>query len=148
MSATRELYSYPLKLTETWDISNNLATVHWVFWGENDYARAGVILGVGASEYKYEASIGYGTYSSYSSASEACTASSLACVGGSTTGSASLGGIYLDWGGEDFGARVGYHSLSTSLDPIYVSSSSSTIGPYTVDGSSTFTYLDLRWAFD
>ena len=103
------------------EISNFFFTLNWVPFGASGYTRMGLLAGVGSSEYEV-------TVTDFSGASSS----------DSSTGSASLAGIYVDWGGEGFGARFGGHIISTDLDRI---------NGATADGSGSSLYFDLRWAF-
>ncbi len=100
-------------------VQNNLLTLHWVPLGGRSYARVGILVGAGSSNYK---------------ASEDAFGFS-----GSASGSATLAGVYVDWGAEDFGGRFGVHVLETDLD---------SLNGRRVDASGTALYLDLRWAFE
>ena len=100
-------------------VQTNLLTLHWVPLGGRSYTRVGILVGAGSSNYK---------------ATEDASGFS-----GSASGSATLAGVYVDWGGEDFGARFGAHFLDTDLD---------NLNGLRVDASGTAFYLDLRWAID
>ena len=96
--------------------------VPWI--SPDGYRRLIVLGGWGPSTYTYTASI--------------ATASNSV----STSGSALMAQAAMDWGGEDFGARIGYGLLLTSYDPMKVGGTS-----YSVDDSNSHLYIDLRWAF-
>lgn len=102
------------------NVTNLLGTVTLVLLGGTGYTRLAVLAGAGTSEYEASQSFS-GTTSS-----------------DTTTGTAFLGGAYVDWGGEDFGARFGLNVLSTQLDNLNGAS---------VDAGGTSVYFDLRWAF-
>ena len=123
-----ELFASNVKVTHKWTSTTSFLTGNWIFWGETEYTRAGVIIGAGSSKYEYKATIEVGS----DTAEEPYT----------TSGSASMFGIFLDWGGESFGARLGYDSIATTLDPLVIGSKS-----YNVDGSYSGGYLGLRWAW-
>ena len=123
-----ELFASNVKVTHKWTSTNSLLTGNWIFWGETEYTRAGAIIGAGSSEYEYKATI------------EVDSVTVEAPY--TTSGSASMFGIFLDWGGESFGARLGYDSIATNLDPLVIRSKS-----YNVDGSYSGGYLGLRWAW-
>ena len=123
-----ELFASNVKVTHKWTSTNSLLTGNWIFWGETEYTRAGAIIGAGSSKYEYKA-----TGESGSVKVE---------LPYETSGSASMFGIFLDWGGESFGARLGYDSIATTLDPLVIGSKS-----YNVDGSYSGGYLGLRWAW-
>lgn len=103
-------------------VDNNIFTVNWVPLGADSYARLGLLAGAGNSTYEVTQS---GTSMTDSSVS--------------SSGTATLLGIYVDWGGEDFGARFGVNFLGTDLDDI---------NGLTADASGTSIYFDLRWAFN
>lgn len=98
-----------------------LVTGHWVVWGAQDYARVGLLAGVGPVTYEFTLTPPGGA--SYSD---------------STSGTEALLGGYLDWGGDGFGARAGVNLVATSIGDMHGASA---------DGSGTGLYLDLRWAF-
>ena len=123
-----ELFASNVKVTHKWTSTNSLLTGNWIFWGETEYTRAGAIIGAGSTTYKYKAT--------------AESSSAKVELPFETTGSASMFGIFLDWGGESFGARLGYDSIATTLDPLVIGSKS-----YNVDGSYSGGYLGLRWAW-
>ena len=127
-----QLYTGSLDLTFKWTSSNSFLTGNWIFWGENEYTRAGAIIGAGSSKYKLDITLE--------------TSSASLELPQETSGSASMFGIFLDWGGESFGARLGYDVIATTLDPL-VSTIGSTTTIYNVDGSYSAGYLGLRWAW-
>ena len=83
------------------DIANLLFTVNWVPLGGRRYARLGLLAGLGLTDYEFTETNGPGG-----------TATS------STSGTAALVGIYVDWGADGFGARFGTQYLETDLDAI------------------------------
>ena len=103
-------------------VANNFFTVNWVPREADSYARWGLLAGVGISKYEVTQSGSLVSNSSISS-----------------SGTATLLGIYLDWGGEDFGARFGANFLTTDLDAI---------NGLSADASGNSIYFDLRWAFE
>lgn len=107
--------------TRSVDISSTLITLNWVPVGSDSYARLGVLAGVGGATYRVTLQAGSSS------------------INAETSGSASLLGAYLDWGGGDFGARLGVNSLKTKFDDL---------GTAQVDGSGRGAYLDLRWAWN
>lgn len=102
------------------EISNQLFTLNWVPLGSEGYTRLGIWVGTGTSEYT--ATLGSGGVTSEIV----------------SKGSAVMEGIYLDWGGEAFGARAGIAHLATSLGAI---------GDIEVDGTGLSISFDLRLAF-
>ena len=106
---------------QTVRVKSTLITVNWVPIGADSYARLGLLAGVGGAEYELTLSSG--------SSSNAT----------STSGTANLLGAYLDWGAEDFGARLGVNALKTKFD---------NLNNAQVDGSGNGFYLDLRWAWN
>ncbi len=103
------------------DVDNLLFTVNWIPLGGRRYARLGLLAGLGSSDYEFTE-----------------TDSQTGTTQSSTSGTAALVGIYVDWGADGFGARFGLQFLETDLDPINGSP---------VDVSGREIYLDLRWAF-
>ena len=116
------------KYTYKWTSTNTLITGNWIFWGETDYTRAGAIIGVGSSKYEFN----------YKAESPSSTTE----LPFETSGGVSMFGLFLDWGGESFGARLGYDSVSTTLDPLVINNAS-----LQADGSYSGAYLGLRWAW-
>ncbi|HKI99984.1 MAG TPA: hypothetical protein VKB51_16025 [bacterium] len=112
---------------ETFSLTTNMVTVNWVPFGAQRYARLGLVAGVGTADYKYD-----GVFFLLGGATRQAH----------TSGTATLAGAYLDWGGDGFGARLGYDMISTNLDNVTVSGSS-----LKADGSGNSIYFDLRWAF-
>jgi len=102
-------------------VSNFLATVNWIPLGAEGYARLGVLAGLGVSEYSLTAS-----------------STGLPSDSVKLSGTAVLAGAYVDWGGDEFGARFGIQQLTTNLGES---------GGKKVDASGREFYLDLRWAF-
>jgi hypothetical protein len=131
LGAGRSYSSAADKLEQDVSIAATFLTVNWVPIGSESYVRFGVLGGIGSARYevheKYTDNAGTASYDETES----------------TTGSATLLGGYIDWGGESFGARFGLDVLSTDLDKLDVAA-----GELEVDGSGTAFYLDLRWAFD
>ncbi len=105
------------------DIGSFLITLQFLpFISADGYTRVGLLGGVGPSTY--ELSVTDNNTNTTQSAD--------------TSGTAVLGGVYIDWGGEDFGARFGINALKTDFDSLQ---------GLEVDGSGTNFYFDLRWAF-
>ena len=72
-------------------------TITWVFWGSS-------------SNLKMAAYAGYGPgYVSYSNKEDQIDITEMADT--------ASGGIFLDWGGKTWGARLGYHRVFSSFDP-------------------------------
>ena len=103
------------------DVHSLLATVQWLPFDPNAYARPGLIAGVGQS--RYEARFQFGSSDTTRS----------------STGIAVLAGAFVDWGAEGFGARFGANSLNTDLDRIETAD---------VDATGFSVYLDLRWSIE
>lgn len=103
------------------NVDNWQLTVNWVPLGGSSYARLGVLAGLGISDYEL-----------------AETRTPGGSDTNSTSGTAALLGVYVDWGADGFGARLGTQYLATDLGDIDGSS---------VDASGRDIYLDLRWAF-
>ena len=80
-----------------------------------------LLAGIGTAEYEATRTFGSSSFS------------------GTSTGPATLAGIYVDWGGDFFGARFGANVISTDLGDI---------NGLEVDASGTSLYFDFRWAFD
>lgn len=111
------------------DVNTFLLTLHFLpFISDDGYARIGLLGGIGPSTYKFTQTLSNSV---------------------DTSGSAVLGGVYIDWGGEDFGARLGINALTTDFDkletPSIVTPGATELRE--VDGSGTSFYFDLRWAF-
>lgn len=103
------------------DITNIQVTLNYLpFISDSGYTRIGLNVGAGPSKYRIQ--------SDYTTPS----------VSDSASGSAISAGIYFDWGGELFGARLAYESFS---------SNHGSASGYNLDASGTTTSLDLRWAF-
>lgn len=112
-------------------ITTPLATVQYLpFISSDAYTRVGVYGGVGYSTYDYtQTTTGGGISSSYKA---------------SSSGPATNFGAFIDWGGEDFGVRLGYGYLKTTLSDITYD-----IGPkQSVDATGSHLYFDLRGAFN
>ena len=127
MSTSRMYSGSGTTIHQTVDVDMGFVTVTWVPLGATSYARLGIMGGVGNAQY---------------TASQ--TATGQPDTRASTHGSADLLGIYLDWGGEGFGARVGFDSVRTSLaDLVFPGSAVRN----KVDASGNTAYFDLRWAW-
>lgn len=127
LGATRTYTIFTTEVKQTLQVDLGFLTVNWVPVGATSYARLGLLAGAGSATYRMTT-----------------TVTGQPDLKGSATGSATLLGIYIDWGGEDFGARFGANSISTSLGDFTTSSTSPKLK---VDGSGTSVYLDLRWAW-
>ncbi|MCP4756529.1 MAG: hypothetical protein GY866_37175 [Proteobacteria bacterium] len=108
-------------------VNNSLATAQLIILGSESYARLGAIGGIGSSTYEIE----------YSLTTEG--SDTVASNKWNTNGTATMYGLFLDWGGEDFGGRFGYNSLTTAGYDQYDGED--------LDGSGAAWYFDLRWAF-
>lgn len=62
------------------------------------------------------------------------------------TGTASMYGAFFDWGGEIFGGRLGYYSLSTKMDKLERVDKYSSV-EFDVDGTGSAFYVSMRWAW-
>ena len=133
---------------ELLSFDHQFAKLIWIFSGEKDYSRSGLKIGAGTSSLSYSSS-----------------ASTFECVGGyyndhclewgttklptskctSDSGSASLVGIFYDWGADGFGARLGYDTISNQVGEITCSWRDTKIEG--VSSTGGLGYLDLRWAF-
>ena len=103
------------------NVNNVIFTINWVPFGASGYTRMGLMAGAGPSDYEFTQTDTAGTSTT-----------------DSASGTAALAGIYVDWGGESFGARFGGNFISTDLGDI---------NGAPADGSGTTIYFDLRWAF-
>ena len=112
---------------EVFSAQSNMVTVNWIVLGSQSYARLGLVAGAGNAKYEYDGVLLFGVVERHVK----------------TSGSATLGGIFLDWGGDGFGARLGYDAVSTKLDDVDVPG----VGMVKADASGSAAYLDLRWAF-
>ncbi len=95
--------------------------ITWVFWGSSSDLRTAAYIGYGPGNL---------TYSSEEEQLDITEQVNTAS-----------GGVFLDWGGETFGVRLGVHMISGSFD--YEEGSSSG----TIDGSATSFDVGLRLAF-
>ena len=108
-------------------ITGNILTVQYLpFISDDGYTRIGFMAGGGPLKYEFTQTAGVWSDS----------------VG--TSGTGTLLGFYIDWGGDVFGARFGVGKLDTSFDQL----GDPNTGTVEVDGSGTNFYLDLRWAFN
>ena len=103
-------------------VNAQLVTFNWIFYGENDYSRLGLTLGYGSS------SINQNFYDG---------------TGCENKGSASLGGLFFDWGADGFGARLGVDGVTNNLDEYKCGSNNKK----NISGAGSSSYLGLRWAF-
>lgn len=132
IAAARTYSGAGTKLEQLITISSTLLTANWVPIGSEDYVRFGFIGGIGPARYELKEKYTNDFTSSQNSDDTA-----------SASGSATLLGGYVDWGGEDFGARFGIDLFQTNLDKLNTPN-----GDLTVDGSGLAWYFDLRWAFN
>lgn len=114
--------------TKFTSLSNFVTVTLLPFISESGYSRIGILAGAGASSYEVEQKAGDGTVTKLS-----------------TTGPASLGQLYIDWGGDAFGARFGIGALKTKLKDVEPESAPGT--KLKADASGSHAFLDLRWAF-
>jgi len=103
-------------------VNASLVTFNWIFYGENDYSRFGLTLGVGSSSIKRSFYDGTGC---------------------ENNGSASLGGLFFDWGADGFGARLGVDGVTNNLDEYKCGSNNKK----NISGAGSSSYLGFRWAF-
>lgn len=118
-------------LDRTVSITNGLGYANlFLGFGDKDYFSLGVNLGLGLSTYKYEITCennpGYSLCSSSSSSSD------------SVDGTMSQIGAYFDWGGEAFGGRIGYKTVSASYPDM---------DNATPKGNGSQSYFDIRYIF-
>ncbi len=99
----------------------NLSII-WVFYGSSDDLRASAYIGYGPGGV------------SYSDDEKGLDISE-------TTNDTSSGGVFLDWGGDKWGVRIGYHVISASFEY----ENNSTSGK--IDGSGNSCDLGIRLAF-
>lgn len=112
---------------EALSVQTNVLTAHWIVYGERDYARVGLVGGVGIATYEYDDVIFGGAVRGHVK----------------TSGPAALAGVYLDWGADGFGGRLGYDTISTHLDDVAVSAGDTRSANATGSGP----YVDVRRAF-
>lgn len=112
---------------ETFSVQTNMITANWVAFGEKSYTRVGLVGGVGTAEYEYDGALPLFGFDRHVKSS----------------GLAALAGVYLDWGADGFGARLGYDYIATELDDVDIAG----VGTRTPDATGAGPYLDLRWAF-
>jgi hypothetical protein len=122
LGTTRSYTSAGNQLDESVTVGLTFLTLNVIVAGAESYTRLGLLGGIGSATYKVTATLN-GTQLGSNSAS----------------GSATLAGTFLDWGGEDFGARFGVNAIQTSIKDM--------TGGAKVDGSGTSVYFDLRWAW-
>ena len=105
--------------------TSHLATANYLLYiSTGQYTRLGVLGGIGTTNYTYTETInGISTQAD-------------------TSGPTTLGQAYIDWGGEDFGARFGIGMLQTKLEEVKFQGI-----PHQADLSGNHWYFDLRWAF-
>lgn len=126
VAQTETIISGGFQLDTTATTTATLLTATLIPWVSSDgYYRAGIVAGAGSATYEVTQTLG------------ALSASI------DTSGTAVLGGGYIDWGADGFGARFGANYLSTTFDPLVNGSTE-----LSVDGSGTHWYFDLRWAFE
>ncbi|MDH5753029.1 MAG: hypothetical protein OEZ59_11530, partial [Deltaproteobacteria bacterium] len=114
-----------LRKTDTVEFNTFMLTINYMPLVIMDgYTRMGVLAGHGKATYKR--TINYIIEESFEAA-----------------GSATMKGIYLDWGGDEFGARLGYNTLNTKLGRINMGGGSR----LDVDISGSHWYFTLRMAF-
>ncbi len=102
-------------------MANMNLTVNWVFLGSEDDFRLAIYVGYGPGVVEYS--------------------NEKANLEISETATTSSGGLFLDWGGETFGIRLGAHVVSAGFD--YEEDSASG----TIDGSGSSVDLGVRLAF-
>ena len=106
------------------DITNHLVTAQFISWiSDGAYTRLAFIMGGGPSTYVLNDKLA--SPQKYS-----------------TSGPITLYGLYLDWGGEGLGARLGWNHLGTDYKRMPYQGSK-----LWAEGSGGQSYLDLRWAF-
>ncbi len=121
-----------LEHKKEYSIQNSLVTVNLVPFGGTDYVRLIVTYG-----------LGFGRYSAREFWEDDEDSSRNYDYSGSVDGNVSLGQIYADWGGEDFGFRAGISYLLTNFEDLE-------LGPdtYEIDGSGfSFCAFSIRYAF-
>ncbi|MDH5753065.1 MAG: hypothetical protein OEZ59_11710, partial [Deltaproteobacteria bacterium] len=91
------------------------------------YSRMGLVLGVGRTAYQL-------ARKDYASPE---------VTRANTSGPALLLESYIDWGGEDFGARIAYSEIRSRLNKTAVDTFTRT-----PDASAHMVQLMLRWAFE
>ncbi len=129
LGVSRTYSTWTSSTEQKWEINNIFATVNIVPIGGKGYARFGILAGFGPSSYQYTATtIGTGDDTSLSE---------------SKSSMATLLEAYIDWGGEAFGARLAYSSLSVAYDDLEASDGTKT--PISASGGAFC--LDLRYAF-
>lgn len=62
------------------------------------------------------------------------------------TGTASMYGAFFDWGGEIFGGRLGYYSMTTKMDELERVDEYNA-NKYDVDGTGSAFYISMRWGW-
>ncbi|MGK0289437.1 MAG: hypothetical protein ACI86H_000882 [bacterium] len=132
MSGRDYITSTAGKLEQRWTVNNSLLTFNVVLLGASSYARFGILVGGGTSNYSYKET----------------TTDYLGVVTSEQTrsifGIAVLTGGYLDWGDEGFGGRLGYSVLQTDyFGPMELGNGNRAY----VDATGSQLYLDIRVAF-
>ena len=114
-------------VADTGTLAVTLNLIPWI--SDSGYSRFGFIAGVGRTGYAFNASL------------EGPDGYSVQSDSWSTSGPSQLYQIYLDWGGDVFGARIGIGKLKTDLDPLNDGTNF-----YDADASGNQFLLEFRWA--
>lgn len=128
--ASLDLFSFSSEADKV-EASNYFLTLNYILIGAEDYVRIGTMAGYGRSDYRYKIK------------GEADNRDERLADfrRGSTEGSASCFGIFLDLGGDRFGVRLSLHAVETNLENFETPNAT-----YEVDGSGTNVGFLLRVA--
>lgn len=131
LQSTSRTYSFEdgSELKHTWTITHLFVTLNVIPIGGTSSTRLGLFAGQGISWYGLTEELsGTEDYSDYSKSAD-------------VSGSATILGIYFDWGGEAFGMRIGYRDLTTSYPDMKINDNK-----YEVSASGNAFYFTFRWA--
>lgn len=112
-----------VRTVDTINLNTFMVTANYfpVIFGDG-YFRVGLLGGYGSATYRHDI--------------DALTSSSY-----ETSGTASMMGGYFDWGGDGFGAKLGYTTMNTDLDKLNQGGTK-----LSVDGSGAHWFFSFRWA--
>ncbi len=121
-------YENDVSVTQTWTIRHYFGTINIIPFGGETYARMGLYVGGGPSEYSVKQEV----WSATTDDDETFT----------VNGTATTYGIYGDWGGDFFGMRAGVQFIDSNYPDMEVDNQS-----YKISSSGATMHFDFRWAF-